>query len=147
MHWIAGRANIISEKIIYIFFSILGMVFVVLFQCYFQKLELLVVKKIWTNFCWCTSICMSSKVSHILKILFQTGDINIFVLCGVFFSRYVQLKSSFSDKKNHQQWNLRHWKFSSYQKLMWQSIKEKFHQWQKLELCKLIQNAKLHWKR
>ena len=43
---------------------------------------------------------MSSKsVSHIFKILFQTGDINIFVLRGVFFSRYVQLKSSFSDEK------------------------------------------------
>ena len=44
---------------------------------------------------------MSSKsVSQIFKILFQTGDINIFVLRGVFFSRYVQLKSSFSDEKN-----------------------------------------------
>ena len=43
---------------------------------------------------------MSSKsVSQIFKILFQTGGINIFVLHGVFFSRYVQLKSSFSDKK------------------------------------------------
>ena len=42
---------------------------------------------------------MSSKrVSQILKILFQTGDINIFVFCGVFSSRYVQLKSSFSDE-------------------------------------------------
>ena len=44
---------------------------------------------------------MSSKtVSQILKILFQTGDINIFVLRGVVFSRYDQLKSSFSDEKN-----------------------------------------------
>ena len=44
---------------------------------------------------------MSSKsVSQIFKILFQTGDVNIFVLRGVFFSRYVQLKSSFSDEKN-----------------------------------------------
>ena len=43
---------------------------------------------------------MSSKsVSQIFKILFQTGDINIFVLCGVFFSRYAKLKSSFSDEK------------------------------------------------
>ena len=43
---------------------------------------------------------MSSKsVSQILKILFQTGDINIFVLRSVFFSRYVQLKRSFSDEK------------------------------------------------
>ena len=44
---------------------------------------------------------MSSKsLSQIFKILFQTGDINIFVLRGVFFSRYIQLKSSFSDEKN-----------------------------------------------
>ena len=41
----------------------------------------------------------SKSVSQIFKILFQTGDINIFVLHGVIFSRYVQLKSSFSDKK------------------------------------------------
>ena len=36
---------------------------------------------------------------QILKILLQTRDINIFVLYGVSFSRYVQQKSSFSDKK------------------------------------------------
>ena len=43
---------------------------------------------------------MSSKnVPQIFKILFQTGDSNIFVLFGVFFSRYVQLKSFFSDEK------------------------------------------------
>ena len=41
----------------------------------------------------------SKSVSQIFKILFQTGDINIFLLRGVFFSRYVQLKSSFSGKK------------------------------------------------
>ena len=42
---------------------------------------------------------MSSKsVSQIFKILFQTGDINIFFLRGVVFSRYVQLKSFFSDE-------------------------------------------------
>ena len=35
------------------------------------------------------------------KILFQTGDINIFVLRSIFFSRHVQLKSSFSDEKLH----------------------------------------------
>ena len=45
---------------------------------------------------------MSSKsMSQISKTLFQTGDINIFVLRGVFFSRYVQIKSSFSDEKKH----------------------------------------------
>ena len=39
------------------------------------------------------------SVSEIFKILFQTGDINIFVLRGVFFSGYVQLNRSFSDEK------------------------------------------------
>ena len=39
----------------------------------------------------------SESVSQIFKILFQTGDTN---LRGVFFSRYVQLKSSFSEEKN-----------------------------------------------
>ena len=44
---------------------------------------------------------MSSKsASQVFKILFQTGDINIFVLRSGFVSRYVQLKSSFSDEKN-----------------------------------------------
>ena len=43
---------------------------------------------------------MSSKsVSLILKMLFQTKDINIFVLRGVIFSRYAQLKGFFSDEK------------------------------------------------
>ena len=44
---------------------------------------------------------MSSKiVSQIFKIFSQTGDINVFVLWGVFFSRYVQLKILFSHEKN-----------------------------------------------
>ena len=43
---------------------------------------------------------MSSRsMFQIFKILFQTLDINVFVLRCVFFSRYVQLKSSISDKK------------------------------------------------
>ena len=43
---------------------------------------------------------MSLKsVSQILKILPQTGYVNIFVLRGAFFSRYVQLKRSLSDEK------------------------------------------------
>ena len=49
----------------------------------------------------CTYFCMSLKsLSQIFKISFQTEDINNFILRGVFFSRYVQLKSSFSDEKN-----------------------------------------------
>ena len=43
---------------------------------------------------------LKKRLSNISKILFQTGDINIFVLRGVFFSRYVQPKNSFPDEKN-----------------------------------------------
>ena len=42
-------------------------------------------------------------MSQIFEILFKIGDINIFVLRGVLFSRYVQLKdtfSSFPDEKS-----------------------------------------------
>ena len=43
---------------------------------------------------------MSSKcVSQIFKILFQTGNINIFVLRGVFFNGYVQKKYPFLTNK------------------------------------------------
>ena len=42
------------------------------------------------------------SLSQIFKILFQTADFKTFVLRGVFFSKYVQLKSSFSGKKKHQ---------------------------------------------
>ena len=43
---------------------------------------------------------MCSKGMYQTFFLFQTGDINIFILRGVFFSRYVQLKSYFSDEKS-----------------------------------------------
>ena len=83
-------------------FSILGMAFEVLFLCYFQKLLLLAVKNFFLKqfLLHGTSIFTILKsVSQIFKILFQTGDIND-VLRGVFFSRYVQLRSSSSDEKN-----------------------------------------------
>ena len=41
----------------------------------------------------------SKSVSQIFEVLIQTRDINVFVLGGVFFSRYVQLNSSFSEEK------------------------------------------------
>ena len=39
------------------------------------------------------------SVSQTFKILFQTEDNNICVLRVVFFSRYVQLRTSFSDEE------------------------------------------------
>ena len=91
---------------------------------------------------------MSSKrVAQIFKILFETGNINNFVFRGVFFSRYVPLKSSFPDEKNisGEIWDIPYQR--SYRKLTWQSIKGKFHHWQKLQVCKNFHNAKLHWQR
>ena len=38
-------------------------------------------------------------MSQISKMLFQIGDINIFVLLVVSFSKYIQLKRFFSDEK------------------------------------------------
>ena len=68
------------------------MAFTVAFLCYFQKLQLLVknFERIFAALCF--YIYYIQKVSQIFKILFQTGgDIYIFVLRGVFFSRNVQL--------------------------------------------------------
>ena len=50
--WIGLRAEqIFSVNIYYTYFSILGVAFTVSFLFYFQKFQLLVVKKFWTNFC------------------------------------------------------------------------------------------------
>ena len=54
------------------------------------------------------SISLYISKYYFKKINIFSINVNIFVLRGVFFSRYVQLKSSFSDEKRHQQWNLRH---------------------------------------
>ena len=83
----------------YPYFSILSVAFVVPLLSYFQKLQLLAVKRFWTNFCcivllylWAQKVC--------LKFLKSYFKLEILIFRGVFFSRYVQLKSSFSDEKN-----------------------------------------------
>ena len=99
LHWIGGRANIISKYIIYIFFDF-GCGFCGSFPILFPKAAAFCCKKLWTNFCCIVLLYLwAQKVSQIFKIVSQTGDINIFALCGVFFIRYVQLKSSFLDEE------------------------------------------------
>ena len=52
---IEGRANILFEYSIYIYiyiYSFLGMAFAILFRCYFQKVQVLVIKKFWETFCY-----------------------------------------------------------------------------------------------
>ena len=117
LYWITGGANIDSKYIISIF-SNFRRGFCGSFPMLFPKAPTSCCKKILNYFLLhCTSIFMSSKsVSQIFKILFQTGDINVFVLRGVFFSRYVQLKSSFCDKKNIR--NLRHTSVAELSKIL-----------------------------
>ena len=50
LHWIANRGNILRKYIIYIFFNF-GHGFCSSFPLVFPKLQLLVVKQFWTNFC------------------------------------------------------------------------------------------------
>ena len=81
-------------------YRILGVVFVVLLSMLFPKPPASCGKKIWNKFCCLVLLFVwAQSVSQIFKILFQTGDINIFVLCGIFFSTYVQLKTYFPGKK------------------------------------------------
>ena len=97
LHWIAGRATMLCQYLIYIF-SILGVGFSVLSLCYFQKLQLFVVKKFWNNFCCIVLLFVwAQKESQIFTIVLETGAINIFVFLGDFFIRYVRLKRSFSE--------------------------------------------------
>ena len=103
LQWNEGRANILCKYIIHTFFQFWACY---LRLDYFQNLRLFVTKKIEWFLLHCTSISTNPKsMSQIFKILFQTGGINVFILCGVFFSIYVQLKSR---RKKHQRWNLRH---------------------------------------
>ena len=142
MHQIADSKYYLQIYNIYIF-SILGVAFAISFLCYFQKLQLLVVKK--KKLLHCTSIYISSKnVLKIFKILFQTGNIKIFVLRGVFFSRYVRLKGSFLEENSISGEISDTLQQRSYRKLTWQSINRKFHHWQKWELCKVVHNVKLY---
>ena len=69
--------QIFLVNIKYTYFAILGMAFAVPFLCYFQKLQLLVLKKIWTTFCcivlvyiWAQKVCLRFLNSYFkLEIL------------------------------------------------------------------------------
>ena len=78
----------------------LGVAFAVPFPCYFQKLQLLLVKNFEIFFV--ALYVYLFELKNCVSNYVQTGDINIFVLHGIVFSRYVQLKSSFSNEIKHQ---------------------------------------------
>ena len=89
--------KIFSVDILYIYFFNFWRVLCGSFTIFSQKFQFLVLKKLKWFLLHCTSISISSKrVPQIFKILFETGDINSFALR---FSRYVQLRNSFSDEK------------------------------------------------
>ena len=74
----------------------MGVAFAVPFMYYFQQLQLHFKLIFAVSYYYISS----KSVSQIFKVLFQTENINIFVLSGVFLSRYVQLKTSFPGEKN-----------------------------------------------
>ena len=96
-----AKANILYTFLFHTQFFNYGRDFCGSFSMLFPKVLAFCGKKILKYFFMhCTSIFMSPKsMSQIFKVLFLTRDINNFVLCGVFFSRHVQLKSNFSDNK------------------------------------------------
>ena len=98
--------QILSVNILYLYIFNFGRCFCGFFYMLFPEGPAPCDKNILNSFLlYCTSIYMISKsVSKILKIYFKLEILIFlfFVLHGVSFSRYVQLKSSFSDKKSYQ---------------------------------------------
>ena len=94
-------ANIICKYITCIFFQFWMWLLRFVFYVVSKRSSFLWQKKNWIIFAALYFyLCELKSVSQTFEILFQTGDINIFVLCGVFFSIYVWLKSCFSNEKN-----------------------------------------------
>ena len=115
LHWIAGRVNILSKGIIYIIFQFWRWL-LWLFFWYLQKLQILAVKKLWTDFCCIVLLFLRAQKERLrfLKCYFKL-KILIFLSFMMFFLLVMfHWKAPFPTKK-HQQWNLR-----SYQKLRWQ---------------------------
>ena len=90
---IVDRSNIV-KKFIYLFLSIVGVIFIVLIQCSFAKLQLNVIKNFEIIFAACATVSISSKsVAQVLKVKF-------FFLRGVISAIHFQIKSSFSSEWN-----------------------------------------------
>ena len=126
--------QILSANIWYTHFSNFDVAFGVPFLCYFRKLQLLVGKKFRTNFYCIVLLYIWAQKGRFrfLNSYFRLETLIFLSLVVSFFNRYVQLKSSFSDNKNI---NGKIWDTST--KIPWL---------QKLDLCKVIHSAKLHWK-
>ena len=92
-------ANILSKYMIYIFFNF-GRGFCGIFPMLFPKVPASCCKKFWTDFCCIVLLYLWAQKAcpRFLKSYFKL-EILIFLSFVVSLSRYVQLKSSFSDKK------------------------------------------------
>ena len=124
LHWIADRANIICKYITYTFFQFWA--WLLRFLCYVvSKSCSLLWKKKLNNFCCIVILFVwaQKSVSQIFEILFQTGDINIFVLLGVFIS-ICSTKKLLSRQNKHQWWNLRHFNKESVENSCGKVLKE-----------------------
>ena len=86
--------------LIYLSFQFLGVAFAGFFLCYFQKLQLLMIKIFWNNF-WCIVLQFVWAQKVCLRFLNSYFKVDILIiLFFVVLSRCVQLESFFSTKKN-----------------------------------------------
>ena len=125
LHWIKNRASIIFKYIICIFFQFWTR-FMLFLLHYFQKVQLLVVKKIWNDFCfivlmrpWAWKMCF-----RFLKSYFKL-EILMFWSFVVSSLVYMFNQKAYFLMKKHQQWNLGQPLVDKL--LTWQNNKGKFH--------------------
>ena len=83
--------QIFSVNIWYTYFSILGVAFTVSFLCYFQKLQLLVVKKFWTNICCCIVLLYLWAQKVCLKFLKSYFKLEILIFLSFVMSLFVDM--------------------------------------------------------
>ena len=103
LNWIGSRTNILCKYVVYADVFNFGREFCDSFsKMLFSKFQASCGKKKFQIIFTALYFYLSELKECVsgFKILFQTGDVNIFILCGIFFTKYVQLKSSLPDEKN-----------------------------------------------
>lgn len=122
------RSNIV-KKFIYLFLSIVGVIFIVLIQCSFAKVQLNVTKNFETIFAACATVSISSKsVTQVLKVKF-------------FFPSWCHFSHTFSNKK-YFFWRMKCPRWKERQTLVEKLNATRYYKktlfWQNLEPCKVF---------
>ena len=108
LQWIAGRANILSKYLIYIFFNFVGG-FCGSFSILFTETSASCDKNFWNKFC-CIVLLFAWAQKAFLRFLksYLKLEILIFLSLVVSFWKICLTKKVLFWRKNYQRWNLRH---------------------------------------